>query len=453
LDKKKHGMSILDKGHGYMKRNIRIPLSFIALLLLIPLCTYSQEKAPASQKTPAIQGVAVVNFTNNTGKKSLQNLSSSLPESVSGSLAQIKGIRLVERQNMGKLLNEVELQMSGMFDPDQTVKIGKMTKADILIIGSYGGSESNIILTLKAVDVATGHVLDGKVVQAPVTLIYDSASQAAISMAAVISGSNVGYLSVSSNPDGADVYVDGMNIGRSPVVDIRVPAGSHKVSVVKENCIGVDASINVGVNAHEEWTPTLPSKAMLNRTEWAVAAYANIPFSSKIQVSPLFAVSTGKTFEHIYLGGEIASGWIEHDQNLQTAFGTLDHERLYVPVLAGLHLNFIPFTSWRYFSPYAGIFAQCGFMKNYEKENGSFVDDPKTATSFIYGFGPTFGINFLPFSKFSLFVEARVAWYPVTVDRYEYVPQPGFGGAPSLVKHNVNLSSAMIGGGFMYYFD
>ena len=366
----------------------------------------------------------------------------------------MKGIRLVEREQMGKVLNEVELQMSGIFDPDQTVKIGKMTKADILIIGSYGGNENNIILTIKAVDVATGRVLDGKVVQGSSSRIFDMASQSAISMAAVISGNNIGYISISSNPDGADVYIDGLNVGRSPVVDIKVAAAKHTVSVVKENYIDVESTIDIGINEHEKWTPTLPSKTLMNRAQCSVGAYAYVPLSSKLETGPLFTFSMGKTFEHIYLGGEIISGWFNHDQKIDTPFeeNSLTHQRMYLPVFAGLHLRVVPFLSWRYFSPYAGIFGQGGMLKSYHKESGDWKDDPQNKTEYVYAFGPVLGINLLPYSKVSIFAEARFSWYPVSTERYQFVSH-GLNGAPSFEKKHVNLSGASFGAGLTYYMD
>jgi TolB-like protein len=422
-------------------------------LSLFPAQVFPQAKGVLTK--PAIPGVAVVNFTNNTGDSSLKGLSSSIPEAVSGSLSQFKGIRLVERQNMSKVLNEVELQMSGMFDPDQTVKIGKMAKADILIIGSFGGNSGKVVLTIKAVDVATGRVLDGKLVQGPSSRIHDMASQAAISIAAVISGNNIGYISVSTNPDGSDVYIDGLNVGRSPVFDVKVAAGKHSVSAVKEDYIEAESTIDVGINAHEKWMPTLPSKSMMNRSQWTLGMYAYEPVSPKAQLSALFALAYGKTFEHVYLGGELMSGWIQHDQDLKMPFSDdpITHQRMYVPVLAGIHLNVSPFLSWRYFSPYAGVFAQCGYVKNYQKEKGEYVDDIKTEQSFIYSFGPAVGINFLPYSKISLFVEGRFSWHPESTERYEYVAPKGFAGAATLHKSSINLSGFCIGGGLTYYLD
>ncbi|MGL4368054.1 MAG: PEGA domain-containing protein, partial [Spirochaetota bacterium] len=393
-----------------MNRKTVTCLAFLAAVSLFPCALSAQGKVKNEEKAPALPGVAVVNFTNNTGNSGLQHLSSSLPESVAGALAQITGIRLVERQNMGKVLNEVELQMSGMFDPDETVKIGKMAKADVLIIGSYAGSENNIILTIKAVEVATGKVIDGKVIQGSMSRIYDMASQASLSMAALIAGKNIGYISVSTNPDGCDIYLDGMLVGKSPVVSLKVAAGRHEVTAVKENYIEAETTLRVGVNATEKWMPTLPDKSLMNRTEWAIASYAFIPFSSDAQMGPLFAFSMGKTFERIYLGAELCGGWFYHSQDLSTAFGDVTHKRRFIPVKAGLHLNFIPFLTWRYFSPYGGIFAEGGRYANDHQLDGEWTEDEKNAASYAYNLGAAFGFNLLPYSKISLFVECRAYW-------------------------------------------
>jgi hypothetical protein len=43
-----------------------------------------------------------------------------------------------------------------------------------------------------------------------------------------------GALSVTSDPTGAAVYVDGDYVGRTPISVPRVPAGDHRVRVVKD---------------------------------------------------------------------------------------------------------------------------------------------------------------------------------------------------------------------------
>lgn len=46
---------------------------------------------------------------------------------------------------------------------------------------------------------------------------------------------NVGYLQINSDPDGAEVYVDGRLIGKTPIVQYKVPVGNRKIEIRANN--------------------------------------------------------------------------------------------------------------------------------------------------------------------------------------------------------------------------
>ena len=99
--------------------------------------------------------VGVVNFTNHTSGAGLQYLSKSLPESISATLSGSKDIRVVERAQLAKIVDEIALGQTGLFNERQISRAGRMIRADVLIIGSYSGNPERIVLTMKAVRVTT----------------------------------------------------------------------------------------------------------------------------------------------------------------------------------------------------------------------------------------------------------------------------------------------------------
>lgn len=74
-------------------------------------------------------------------------------------LSRIKGITLIERNSLEKLLGEIELSMSGVIDETTAPKIGKMLGAKNIIDGSYLISGHKCTVTYKIIDTENGLIL------------------------------------------------------------------------------------------------------------------------------------------------------------------------------------------------------------------------------------------------------------------------------------------------------
>jgi TolB-like protein len=416
-------------------------------MLSLPIqAVFAQQKG----KAPAVPGVAVMNFTNNTGNPSLQHLSSSIPESVSAAMSQSSGIRVVERASMGKLLGEMELQQSGLTEAG-AAKVGKLAKADVIIIGSFAGDENNLVVSIKAIEVTSGRLIDGRVLQGSSKRIFDLVNLTALSMSAVISGKNLGYITISTNPDESDLFIDGVMVGKSPIIDYKVPAGEHRLTAVKNGYLDAVTTIFVGDNTHERWAPSLAEKKLLDRSEIGLGVYAFIPLSSKVQTGILFSPYYGRNYEHLFLGFAVTGGLIPHNQDLKTPFGNVDKELRFTVASMSFLLNYIPFTQMRYFSPYFGIFGEVGGLFSEYKLNGKWENEKDNAKQFLYGLGATAGVNFLPYSKISLFAEGRIVYYP-SIEYIEYRSN-GILGAPTPVKSKMSLLGVEVGAGIKFYLD
>jgi TolB-like protein len=76
-------------------------------------------------------------------------------------LAQSDRLHLVERSEIRQALSELKLQSTGLVEPQQVKKIGKMLGADRLIVGSYLVRENQLIVNARLLDVHTGKVTQG----------------------------------------------------------------------------------------------------------------------------------------------------------------------------------------------------------------------------------------------------------------------------------------------------
>ena len=73
-------------------------------------------------------------------------------------LAAAAGIRMADRENLDRILKELELQYSGMTDEKKAVRIGQLANTEKLLLGELRRLGGSMILTVKLLDVASGLV-------------------------------------------------------------------------------------------------------------------------------------------------------------------------------------------------------------------------------------------------------------------------------------------------------
>jgi TolB-like protein len=103
--------------------------------------------------------IAVVPFENVNGDRSLDWLSAGIPETITNSLLAVKGIVLVDRVQLRKVMDEQKFQWSGMADERTAVKLGKIAGASIMVVGAFQKFGETVRLTARFVDVESARVL------------------------------------------------------------------------------------------------------------------------------------------------------------------------------------------------------------------------------------------------------------------------------------------------------
>lgn len=103
--------------------------------------------------------VAVVDFVNLQG--SVTELGRFLSEEVTVALAgSRKGFRVVERTHLRALVKEHKLQITEVIDPKTAAKLGQVSGADGLVIGTITPFGDSVRLAIKVLDTTTGDVID-----------------------------------------------------------------------------------------------------------------------------------------------------------------------------------------------------------------------------------------------------------------------------------------------------
>lgn len=132
--------------------------------------------SPQYVSASAVKDIAVLPFKNISGNPGC-NIEDSVTEMLITELAKNKNFHVVERQQLANVLKETKLQMSGLTDPANAVKFGKLTGAKYLISGNitlcaseeskssfivdFGKQKANVELVIRIIDMETGIATGG----------------------------------------------------------------------------------------------------------------------------------------------------------------------------------------------------------------------------------------------------------------------------------------------------
>jgi len=152
-------------------------MSFLAIscvpLQVAPTITLDKEILFAKEWNVAVLDLNYV--FEEEGQASLTNYKSAgkdggrvVANLLAAELATIENLKLIERGQIAKLLDEQALQQSGLIDSESAVKIGKMTGADAVIIGeltdyiiwdNVSGYGSTISFSIRMIELQSSRVI------------------------------------------------------------------------------------------------------------------------------------------------------------------------------------------------------------------------------------------------------------------------------------------------------
>ena len=123
--------------------------------LAAPLATAHAQKAGKPT-------VAILYFNNNVFTKDARDydgLSKGVPDFLVTEMSANPNIRVIERDQVQKLVDEQKLITGGQVDRETAVKVGKLLGAQHMIFGGYmGDPKGNFRIDARAVNVETGEI-------------------------------------------------------------------------------------------------------------------------------------------------------------------------------------------------------------------------------------------------------------------------------------------------------
>ncbi|MFN8578120.1 MAG: CsgG/HfaB family protein [Candidatus Sericytochromatia bacterium] len=131
----------------------------------------SKKINKANKELPIIQKIeqknnlprlAVLYFDNNSDDKKLDLLSKGLSQMIITDLKKVKNINIIEREQLNKVLSELNIQNSDKFDNETTQKIGKLLGVQYLLFGSFFELFNTFRIDAKIVKVETGEIINSE---------------------------------------------------------------------------------------------------------------------------------------------------------------------------------------------------------------------------------------------------------------------------------------------------
>jgi hypothetical protein len=96
-----------------------------------------QQENKLTQDKPEPNTIAVQAFTNR-GDPAYAALAKGIAAMVITDLSKIPGLKVLERQKVQKLMDEISLSESGLVSQDNLVKAGRLMRAEKVVVGSFG---------------------------------------------------------------------------------------------------------------------------------------------------------------------------------------------------------------------------------------------------------------------------------------------------------------------------
>lgn len=125
-----------------------------AFLLIATAATRGASEAP-------LLSAAVLDFAD--GEPALAGTGASVAALVQAKLSAEPSLVLVERAELGKILAEQELSLSGAVSPAQAVKVGLLTGAEVIVSGRTFAVQTRTHLVAKVISTASGRVFGATV--------------------------------------------------------------------------------------------------------------------------------------------------------------------------------------------------------------------------------------------------------------------------------------------------
>lgn len=183
-------------------------MRLVVIIILIGLRSILFNIVKASEPIT----VAIANFKTLGGSNETAFLGSSCTESIFEILTNDRVVRVVEREYLNKIIEEVKLQNSGMVDEKTAIETGRLLGVQYFVFGSITSLNETIKITTRTVSVTTGQVVSSNSVSGSMNNLFNLQSDLARKITASFNiGNTLLQASSNQNADLSDIPISTYN--------------------------------------------------------------------------------------------------------------------------------------------------------------------------------------------------------------------------------------------------
>ena len=137
------------------------------------------SSTPAAEITNSTVRLAVMDFETGPVVLRLRAQAGILADAMVSKLAAVQGFELIERTELDRSLREASFSLSGLARPAEAIRLGKLLRADWLVLGAFLRLDATNMVLCKIVDAQTGVLRDLTIQTFPETNLLATAEMLA----------------------------------------------------------------------------------------------------------------------------------------------------------------------------------------------------------------------------------------------------------------------------------
>jgi len=141
-----------------MKRGTNFLLIGVAVMMLFQMGARDPVRAAPSNDVSPPFLIAVFPLEDLRPSGDTEGLGEVLAEGITDGLNRAPGIRVVERQRLKALMDEIGLSMTGAVDEKTALRVGKLLGANHLLLGSFMKFRNQVRVNARVVTTETGEI-------------------------------------------------------------------------------------------------------------------------------------------------------------------------------------------------------------------------------------------------------------------------------------------------------
>lgn len=129
------------------------------LLVMIGIAVPGGDTARADEAVAAKPLIAVFTLEDLRTSDETKGLGEDIAASITDGLAKVESVKVVERKELKKILDEIGLAMSGAVDETTALRVGKLLGANRLVLGSFMKFGDKMRINVRLIKTETGEIL------------------------------------------------------------------------------------------------------------------------------------------------------------------------------------------------------------------------------------------------------------------------------------------------------